>query len=109
MPIQIEVAPGASGRAVDIWGVIDAGAGGNVRHGSGTIATVELTRTVVGDEQVLVAVVVVVGGATAIPSAGWVVHSNCLGYINEGAVALVTVEGNPPKVMGAGVDTKDDG
>ena len=106
--VAVVVAPGAAHGAVGAVGVGQPGGLGNVGEdpffnslslrervkvraslGHGAIVAEQFARAPVGDEQVLVSVVVIVGGAASVPSALGVCHSGLRRHVGKGAVAVV--------------------
>ena len=93
MAVFVVVDPGAAGVPARFGaGLEEAGAFGDVGEGAVAIVVIENVLAVVGDEEIVVAVVVVVADAAGLSPAGADVEAGTFGDIGEGAVAIIFEE-----------------
>jgi hypothetical protein len=92
-PSLVVVDEGAACVPADLWAWLDeAGGLGDVGEGAVAIVAVERVLAVVGDEEIVEAVVVVVADAAGLAPAGFVFEAGADRYIGKGAVAIVFEE-----------------
>src|SRR5215469_5259016 len=90
MPVAVVIHPGASAIPARFWARLNQTRSfGNVGEGALSVVVVEHVLAVVGDKEVVVAVVIVVAHATGLPPAGTMFEARALGYIGERAIAIV--------------------
>ena len=93
MAVFVVVDPRAAGVPARFGaGLEEAGAFGDIGEGSVAIVVIENVLAVVGDEQVVVAIVVVVADAAGLSPAGADFEPGTFGDIGEGAVAIIFEE-----------------
>src|SRR5271169_422926 len=93
MAVFVVVDPGAAGVPACFGARLEeAGTLGDVGEGAVAVVVIENVLAVVGDEEVVEAVVVVVADAAGLSPAGADVEAGTFGYIGEGAVAIVFEE-----------------
>src|SRR5580693_7649863 len=93
MAVFVIVNPGAAGIPARFGaGLEEAGAFGDVGEGAVAIVVIQNVLAVVGDEEIIVAVVVVVADAAGLAPAGTGVEAGTFGDIGEGAVAIIFEE-----------------
>src|SRR5580658_8668387 len=88
--VFVVVDPGAAGVPARFGaGLQEAGAFGDVGEGAVAVVVIENVLAVVGDEEVVIAIVVVVADAAGLSPAGADVEAGTLGDIGESAVAII--------------------
>ena len=91
--VAVVVDEGAAGVPADLGaGLGEAGLLGDVGEGSVAVVAVKGVLAVVGNEEVVVAVVVVVADTAGLAPAGLVLEAGAFGHVCEGAVAIVFEE-----------------
>ena len=90
MAVFVVVDPGAAGVPARFGaGLEQAGAFGDVGEGAVAVVVIENILAVVGDEEIVIAIVVVVADAAGLSPTGADVEAGTFGDIGEGAVAIV--------------------
>src|ERR1700722_1983058 len=90
MSVTVVVHPGAAGVPTDLGSRLDeTGAFGDVEESSVTIAAIEGILSIVGNEQIVVAIVVIVADATGLPPTGTEFQAGAFGDVGERAVAII--------------------
>src|SRR5580698_7079952 len=93
MAVFVVVNPGAAGVPARFGaGLDEAGAFGDVGEGAVAIVVIENVLAVVGDEEIVVAVIVVVADAAGLSPAGADVKTRTIGDIGEGYVEIILEE-----------------